>query len=415
MINGSVQERDLARLVVPRLGRLAETASEFEPYRLVDADGIAEPAVDVYFAELQASGRAAATLRSYGMDLLRWFRFLWAVEVPWNRAGRIEARDFSRWIQLTAKPRRGRPETARQDVVVPASRGVNVVTGKPTPGRGYAVDTVRHSESVLRRFYDLHLELGDGPIINPFPLHSSRRGGRANTHHNVLEPFRNEHAGRYRPAAVKRLPKAIPDGLFEELFAELRWDRDRALVAFYVSAGVRASELLGMRQGDVDPGQQLITVIRKGSRASQQVPASADAFVWLRLYQQSMRGLVPVGRNQPLWWTLRRPFTPLTYHAAHRMFERVNDRLGANYRLHDLRHTAAQRMAADPAMPLTDVQWVLGHARLETTQIYTTPSKEQLVERVLAHHARQGQPRTPAVPAPGYDPVTLAALFGRQL
>ena len=36
----------------------------------------------VFLADLQACGRAAATQRSYAMDLLRWFRFLWAVEVP---------------------------------------------------------------------------------------------------------------------------------------------------------------------------------------------------------------------------------------------------------------------------------------------------------------------------------------------
>lgn len=412
MIDEKARERDLARLVVPRSGRLLETGSVFEPYRLLDPDGVAVTAVDVFFAELQASGRAASTLRSYGMDLLRWFRFLWAVECAWGRAGRVEARDFSRWIQITAKP--GRRRAGVQGGAVPAPRGVNAVTGKATQGGGYAVETVRHSETVLRQFYDLHLELGEGPIINPFPLHRSRRGGRANAHHNVLEPFRDEHAGRYRPTAVRRLPKAIPDGLFDELFAALRSDRDRALVAFYVSAGVRAAELLGMRQSDADPGQQLITVVRKGSRAQQQVPASADAFVWLRLYQHSMRGLTPVGRNQPLWWTLRRPFTSLTYHAAHRMFERANDRLGANYTLHDLRHTAAQRMAADPAIPLTDVQWVLGHARLDTTQIYTTPSQQQLVERVLAHHARSERPRSAAVPAPGYDPASLEALLGRR-
>jgi hypothetical protein len=89
---------------------------------------------------------------------------------------------------------------------------------------------------------------------------------------------------------------------------------------------VRASELLGATVGDADPGQQLITVVRKGSRALQPVPASADAFVWLRLYQAQMAGLVPPGRDQPLWWTLRRPFRPLAYHAAHRMFTRAAPR-----------------------------------------------------------------------------------------
>ena len=77
-----------------------------------------------------------------------------------------------------------------------------------------------------------------------------------------------------------RLSDTEKDELFNELFAALPSNRDRALVAFWISTGVRASELLGTRLCDMDPGQQLITVVRKGSRAVQQVPASADAFVW---------------------------------------------------------------------------------------------------------------------------------------
>ena len=66
--------------------------------------------------------------------------------------------------------------------------------------------------------------------------------------------------------------------------------------------------------------------------------------------------LIPAGRRQPLWWTLRRPVRPLTYHAVHRMFERACQKAGATATLHSLRHTAAYRMAEDPALPLTDVQ-----------------------------------------------------------
>ena len=89
---------------------------------------------------------------------------------------------------------------------------------------------------------------------------------------------------------------------------------------------------------DADPGQQLITVIRKGTRLLQQVPASPDAFVWLRLYQAQIQGLAPAGRDQPLWWTLRRPWRALTYDAARAMFARANAALGSNWSLHDLRH-----------------------------------------------------------------------------
>ena len=43
-----------------------------------------------------------------------------------------------------------------------------------------------HSETVLRAFYDFHQAAGTGPVVNPFPLHRSRRGGRANAHHDPM-------------------------------------------------------------------------------------------------------------------------------------------------------------------------------------------------------------------------------------
>jgi site-specific recombinase XerD len=405
--------RDLAGLVVPGVGGLAETGVPGEPYRLVDAAGAVVGPVSVFFRELLASGRSVATVRSYGMDLLRWWRFLAAAGVMWDRAGRIEARDFSCWIQLTAKPRRA---GARSPAGGKSLGAANPVTGKPSPGPRYAVSTVAHSETVLRTFYEFHLDAGTGPIINPFPLDRSRRGGRANAHHNPMTEFRRDRVGRYRPRVPRRIPRGIPDEKFDEIFAALPSDRDRALVAFWVSAGVRASELLGMRVADADPGQQVITVVRKGTRAVQQVPASPDAFVHLRIYQQAMRGLVPAGRTQPLWWTLRRPYRPLAYHAAHRMFERVNASLGSDWTLHDLRHSAARRMARDPGLPLTHVQAVMGHAALTTTQLYLAPDRDEVVEQVLAHHARQARHReqpSPAPSGPAYDPESLAILWGR--
>ncbi len=112
------------------------------------------------------------------------------------------------------------------------------------------------------------------------------------------------------------------------------------------------------------------------------------------------------------------PARPLTYHAVHRMFERVNDRAGTAATLHSLRHTAAYRMAEDPRLPLTDVQLVLGHAQLTTTQIYLTPRQEDVVRRVLTHHdeqARCAAARSRPAPAPGYRPESLDVLFGGRV
>ena len=101
-----------------------------------------------------------------------------------------------------------------------------------------------HSETVLRSFYEFHRDAGSGPIINPFPLDRSRRAGRAHAHHNPMEQHGNERSGRYRPRVPSRIPRSVPDSEFNEIFARLPSHRDRALVAFYVSTGARASELL---------------------------------------------------------------------------------------------------------------------------------------------------------------------------
>jgi integrase len=397
------ESRDLARLRVPLAGALEETGDRWVPFRLTDPAGAAVEPVSAFFADLLAAGRSEATVRSYGMGLLRWFRFVWAAGVPWNMATRAEARDFCRWMQVAGKPARAHWRTP------------GVVPESPAASAAYSPSVRAHSETVLRGFYEFHLEAGTGPIVNPFPLDRSRRGGRAHAHHNPMDAFRNERAGLFRPRVPARIPRSVPDEEFNEIFARLPSHRDRALVAFYVPTGARASELLSVSQGGADPGRQLIAVTRKGSRAVQELPASTDAFVWLRLYQVEMDGLIPRGRRQPLWWTSRRPFVPLTYHAVHRMFERVGGAAGSAATLHALRHTAAYRMAEDPELPLTDVQHVLGHAQLTTTQIYIAPRKEDVVRRVLAHHqqqARQAAARTRPSPAPGYRPETLDVLFG---
>jgi len=409
----------LASLVLQQVGALKETGDPWEPVQLVDPDGAVVQPVSDYLKDLQAAGRRATTQRSYGMDLLRWFRFLWTIQMPWDEATRSEARDFSRWLQIADKPVRphGRLGGDVRPAPVADFAGPNAVTGKPRVSRKYGAATRAHNETVLRHFYDFHLEVGTGPMVNPFPLARGRDEGRPGAHHNPMEPDDNRRAGLFRPRFGPRAPRCIPDGKFDDLFAALSCYRDRALVAFWISTGARASELLGANRADADPGRQLITVVRKGSRVLQQVPASPDAFVWLRLYQAEMDGLVPTGGDEPLWWTLRRPFRALTYHAARAMFVRANASFGANWTLHDLRHSAAYRMARDPDMPLTDVQWVLGHAHLSTTQLYVTAPLEDVIESVLAHHGRQLDAHRRAErppPSPGYRAETLEVLFGRR-
>jgi hypothetical protein len=91
-------------LVVPRAGWLEPAGDRWEPYRLCDPAGAVVVPVEAYLRDLQAADRPETTLRTYSIALLRWFRFLWAAGVAWDQATRAEARDFCRWIQMTAKP-----------------------------------------------------------------------------------------------------------------------------------------------------------------------------------------------------------------------------------------------------------------------------------------------------------------------
>src|SRR5215831_5603230 len=147
MITGGDAPRDLSSLVVRLRGSLKASGRVCRSYWLADPAGRAVGPAAAYLREVAASGRSAATQRSYGMDLLRWFRFLWAVEIPWDQATRAEARDFLCWIQLADKP--SRPHWRYPGGGAPGRRGKlqapgspNPVTGKPSRGRGYAAATV---------------------------------------------------------------------------------------------------------------------------------------------------------------------------------------------------------------------------------------------------------------------------------
>jgi len=72
-------------------------------------------------------------------------------------------------------------------------------------------------------------------------------------------------------------------------------------------------------------------------------------------------------------------------------------------------------MIDDPGLSLSDVQWVLGHAHLTTTQLYLRPRPEEVVARVLAHHRTRGQKpaQPPVLPVgDGYRPEVLDVLLG---
>ena len=388
--------RDVADLKVPQLGRVATCPTG--TWRLLGADGAAVEPVAGFIEEMRACGCSPPTCRSYCYDLMRWLRFLAAVEVDWQSAGREEVRDFVRWLRMSVNPARRRSAGGAGR---PPAGAVNPTTGKAYLAAGYAPRTINHALSVLSAFYDYAAAAGL-VLRNPVP---QQRGGRP-AHRSPMDPSRDARA-RYRQREPARQPRGLSEELLQRLFGVLTGDRDRALLAVARSSGVRAGELLSMTRGGVDAGTGVLSVVPKGGDGMRiWVPAAPEALVLVSRYLTTR----PAGpADEPLWLTLRPPARPLTYFALRQVLERANRRLGTNITWHDFRHTFAHRLLADENLSLTDVQSLLRHRNLSTVADYAATRLEELVSRLHAHLARP--PAPPPTAAAGYDPRELAVLF----
>ncbi|MEV0804707.1 tyrosine-type recombinase/integrase [Kribbella sp. NPDC050281] len=386
------------RIDVPRVGEALAVQGRFPPFVVVDATGAEVAAAVRYLRDLALGDVSPLTCRSYAFALLRWFRLLWVLGVDWDRATSSEVAVLVGWMKSARNPQRTRRSG-------PAGAGaVNPRTGKRALPAGYAPRTINHALTVVYRFYDFHAHHGDGPVLNPVPV--SRKQRATLSHRSPLEPLPTMRRSRLRQRVPKQLPRAMADRLWDELFAVMGCDRDRALLSMYVSSGARASELLGIGLTDVDWGRQLIHVVSKGTRLRQSVPVSPESLRNLTRYLAEA-GLP--GDGEPLWRTRRGGPRQLSYWAMRRVLQRANERLGTDWTLHDLRHTAATRLANDPGMTLTEVRAILRHADINTTGIYTAVRVEDLFDKLQEHYAR---PRPTRQLAPGYDPDDVKIVFG---
>ncbi|CAM5661397.1 hypothetical protein SCANM63S_03602 [Streptomyces canarius] len=173
-----------------------------------------------FLIDFIARDNRTGSVHSYAYDLLRWWRWLRVVDVQWNRATSVEVRHFVLWLRAATKPRK----SARTHSAVTAGT-TNPITKKTYLDDRYKPRTIRHSNAVLRSFYDFWIETGGGPLVNPVPLARSDRR-RPHAHHNPMEPYRGEGRLRYNPKVPKRRPRQMPDERWNELFAALRSNRE---------------------------------------------------------------------------------------------------------------------------------------------------------------------------------------------
>jgi integrase/recombinase XerD len=185
-------------------------------------------------------------------------------------------------------------------------------------------------------------------------------------------------AGDLRPPrAWKTLPRYVAVEEVDLILAQPdvttpRGLRDRALIELLYATGMRVSELIGLRPGDVNLDASYLTCTGKGDK-QRIVPIGDEAVLWVRRYVRDARGALVGKRSSPRLFVNARGGGPgLTRVGFWKILKGYARQAGLKSSIspHMLRHSFATHLLERGA-DLRAIQMMLGHADLSTTQIYT--------------------------------------------
>jgi integrase/recombinase XerC len=168
--------------------------------------------------------------------------------------------------------------------------------------------------------------------------------------------------------------------------------RDRAIIEFLYATGIRVGELVNINIKDVDFREKLVRVM--GKRKKQRiVPFGEPALQALLFYLGKTRAVFlnncpPAKRDENALF-LNYQGTRITTRSVGRMIDKYIKQCADVHKIspHSLRHSFATHLL-DSGADLRDIQELLGHARLSTTQIYTQVSMEKLIDVYQSAHPK---------------------------
>ncbi len=151
--------------------------------------------------------------------------------------------------------------------------------------------------------------------------------------------------------------------------------RDRAILEILYATGLRASEVIALRLGDVDLDKGVVICLGKGSK-ERLVPLGRSAIEWVLKYLPIRQRWL--GQKTSPWLFISPRGRPLTRQALWKLVARYGRTAGLGRVMpHMLRHTFATHLLEHGA-DLRSVQMMLGHSDLSTTQVYTYITNERL-------------------------------------
>ncbi|MEV8059224.1 tyrosine-type recombinase/integrase [Streptomyces antimycoticus] len=196
----------------------------------------------------------------------------------------------------------------------------------------------------------------------------------------------NRRRSGNRGAPLLRTPRTLPRVLgpreVEAVLGAVNTARDRAMILAMLLGGLRRCEVLGLKLGDLSPGERRLFISEGKGGHQRLIPVSAQFFAAVGDYLDRERP--PVDHGQ-LFVVLRGPTRgrPLSADGLDEILDGVRKRTGLpKLTCHQLRHTCLTRLR-EAGMALEAVQAQAGHRSIESTRIYIHLANSWLVEQYL--------------------------------
>lgn len=259
---------------------------------------------------------------------------------------------------------------------------------------GVLMDKV--DKMVIRDFESVQLRKGVGARS------LQRRMSACRQFYNYLQQNGIIAINPFKQVRAPKKPVRYPDVLTNEQVTSLlnanakRTDyfalRDQAILELMYASGMRASEVISFRQREVDFRSRMIRVFGKGDK-ERLVPISKTAVMVMQEYLKKQRPEL-VAKHRSIRrgdaFFLNERGENLTTRGLEYILRQVEAKTGSYFGLHPhvLRHTFATTLL-DNGADLRLIQELLGHASLNTTQIYTHVSTKSMQEQYRQFFPRQ--------------------------
>jgi integrase/recombinase XerD len=204
---------------------------------------------------------------------------------------------------------------------------------------------------------------------------------------NILDtdPSYNIHM----PKKWERLPKALSLSevmeLLQSSFPEKTVLRDSAMLELLYSSGLRVSELVKIKLGDIHFDAGFVRVMGKGAR-ERVVPVNTRALEKVKRYMEKERPETLKKRQSPYLFVTRMG-KPMSRQRFWQTLKAIGKQAGLEISPHTIRHCFATHLLEGGA-DLRSVQKMLGHSDISTTQIYTKVTTDRIKKVFKTYHPR---------------------------